>query len=187
MPQLILIKHAAPEVVPDLPSEKWRLSEKGRASCTPLAELVRPHGPKVIVSSTEPKAAETAELVAAQLGIPHSTARDLHEHDRSNVPHMRSSEFISAVELFFRKPDELVLGRETAQQAEVRFTRAVTSVVNQHTGQDLAIVAHGTVIALLLARHSDRTAFQLWRELGLPSLAVMDLPGLTLKHLVCRV
>ena len=93
MPKLILIKHAAPEVVPSVPSEQWRLSDKGRASCTPLAELVRPHAPKAIVSSTEPKAIETAELVAKHIGIGHTTAPDLHEHDRSGVPHMRSSEF----------------------------------------------------------------------------------------------
>ena len=185
MSKLILIKHAAPEVVPSVPSEQWHLSEKGRASCTPLAEQMRPFNPAIIVSSTELKAVETAELVAPKLGIPHSTARDFHEHDRSNVPHMRSSEFISAMELFFRKPDELVLGRETAQRAEARFTRAVQNVLQQH--QDVAIVSHGTVIALLLARYSDRSAFQLWRELGLPSFAVLDAPDMRIDNLVSKV
>jgi broad specificity phosphatase PhoE len=187
MAKLILIKHAAPEVVPSVPSEQWHLSEKGRASCAPLAEQIRPFSPTNIVSSIEPKAVETAELVAATIGVLHSTAPDLHEHDRTNVPHMRSSEFISAMELFFRKPDELVLGRETARQVEQRFTRAVEMVVHEHPNQDVAIVSHGTVIALLLARHSNRTAFQLWRELGLPSLAILDSSTLKPERVVPRV
>jgi broad specificity phosphatase PhoE len=186
MPKLILIKHAAPEVVPTIPSEQWHLSEKGRASCAGLTEVVRAHQPQVIISSTEPKAIETAELVAARLGVLHRTAPDLYEHDRSNVPHMRSSEFISAMELFFRKPDDLVLGRETARQAEQRFTRAVQDVLQRHPNQDVAIVSHGTVIALMLARHADRTAFQLWRELGLPSFAVIRLPEFGVVELVSR-
>jgi broad specificity phosphatase PhoE len=187
MPKLILIKHAAPEVVPSLPPEQWHLSDKGRASCDLLAEQIRPHAPKRILSSTEPKAIETAELVASRLGVQHGTAPDLHEHDRSNVPHMRSSEFISAVELFFRKPDELVLGRETARQAQERFSAAVQAVVKAHPDDEIAIVSHGTVIALLLARHSDRKAFQLWRELGLPSFAVLDAPDLRLMQMVTKI
>src|SRR4051812_1236089 len=102
--QLILIKHAAPEVVPSVPSEQWHLSERGRASCGPLSEKLRPFNPGVIVSSTEPKAVETAELVAKHLNLTSQTAPDLHEHDRHDVPHMRSSEFISTMELFFRRP-----------------------------------------------------------------------------------
>src|SRR5436190_12024140 len=94
MRKMILIKHAAPEVVPDVPSERWRLSEAGRQRCAPLAEAIRPHAPGLIVSSLEPKAAETGELVAARLGVAFETAEGLHEHDRSNVPHLRSREFI---------------------------------------------------------------------------------------------
>jgi broad specificity phosphatase PhoE len=185
--RLVLIKHASPLVVPDVSSEQWRLSDKGRASCIPLAEQLRQYAPKLIVSSTEPKAVETAELIAAHLAIPHETAPHLHEHDRSNVPHMRSSDFISAVELFFRKPDQLVLGHETAQQAEQRFSRAVRNVLIEHPNDDIAIVSHGTVIALLLARHSDRTGFQLWRELGLPSFAVLETPAFKVAQIVAKV
>ncbi|WP_428938270.1 histidine phosphatase family protein [Fontivita pretiosa] len=177
MPRLILIKHASPLVVPGEPAHRWRLSEQGRAACVPLAEALRNHAPAVIVSSTEPKAVETAELVAAHLAIPHETASDLHEHDRSNVPHMRSGEFISMMELMFRKPDQLVLGRETARQAQQRFSRAVESVINRHKDRDLAIVSHGTVIALFVAQHSATPAFQLWRTMQLPSFVVMEHPG----------
>src|SRR5690242_3605704 len=129
MRKLILIKHCPPEVLPEVPSERWHLSGKGKALCLPLADALKPHAPALVVSSEEPKAAETAQAVAERLKLPWRTATGLHEHDRSNVPHMRSGEFISMMELLFRKPRERVLGRETADEARDRFEDAVLDVV----------------------------------------------------------
>ena len=188
MRKLILIKHAAPQVVPGTPSEQWTLSDAGRAACGPLAERVRPHQPVAIVASTEPKARETAELVAAALSVAVTTGDDLHEHDRSNVPHLPSREFISMVELLFRRPGELVLGKETAHGASARFRSAVDEVVLGHPDGNVAIVSHGTVIALLVAHHNPQLKpFELWRRLGLPSLVVLSLPELKLLEMVERV
>jgi broad specificity phosphatase PhoE len=141
----------------------------------------------VIVSSEEPKAAESAQLVAERLGVPWHTAAGLHEHDRSNVPHMRSGEFISMMELFFRKPPEHVLGRETADQARSRFRSAVDQVLNEHPDGNVAVVSHGTVIALLLAEMGQRTPFQTWRAMGLPSYAVVSLPEWTIEQSADRI
>src|SRR4051794_15258843 len=102
MPKLILIKHARPLVDPAKSSELWTLSEEGRAQAKALATVLAPYQPTVAISSDEPKAAETAAILAKDLNIPTETSADLREHERRNVPHMRSGEFISHVELFFR-------------------------------------------------------------------------------------
>jgi len=189
MPKLILIKHASPFVIPGTPPEKWRLSDKGKEACLPLADAIKPLAPTVIVSSEEPKAIETAEIVANQLGVPHATAAGLHEHDRSNVPHMRSGEFISYVELFFRKPHERVLGRETADKCAARFDQAVKDALAKHPDETIAVIAHGTVLALFLAARGDGDAdgFGWWRKLGLPSFVVLSLPELAIEKTVERV
>jgi broad specificity phosphatase PhoE len=187
MRKLILIKHASPLVIPGTPPEKWSLSDKGKESCAALAHALREYKPTTIVSSTEPKAIETAQLTAAALKIDTSTAEDLHEHDRSNVPHMRSGEFISHMELFFRKPNERVLGRESAEQCADRFEDAVHDLLDQHKTGNVAIVTHGTVIALFIARHTGGNAFEWWRKMGLPSFAVMSLPDLKLEKSVDRI
>lgn len=188
MPKLILIKHASPEVIPGQPPETWKLSDKGRQSCVPLAEKLAAYSIAKIFSSSEPKAIETAELVAAKLGIPTETANDLFEHDRSNVPHMRSGEFISAMEHFFRRPDELVLGKETAAECLERFSAAVQSILEANAKESsIAIVSHGTVIALYLEKLAGKPAFQLWRELGLPSFAVLNRSGSELNEIVPRI
>src|SRR5215208_4702873 len=125
MRKLILTKHASPLVIPGTPPEEWKLSDKGKESCVRLAEALREHQPAIIISSEEPKAQETAQLAASRLSVPFETTKDLHEHDRSNVPHMRSGEFISHMELFFRRPGELVLGRESADECLSRFEKAL--------------------------------------------------------------
>lgn len=186
MPKLILIKHASPDVVPAVPPEQWRLSETGRAACPRLAAALREYGPSVVVSSEEPKAAETGELVARELSVPFHTAPRLREHDRSNVPHLRSGEFISMMEVLFRRPDQLVLGRETATGALKRFRNALDDVIEQHGRDDrtVAVVSHGTVIALMLERVGGRRGFDVWRAMKLPSYAVLRLPGMDFETVV---
>jgi broad specificity phosphatase PhoE len=187
MASLILVKHAAPQVVPETPSEKWVLSEAGKHACSPLAESIARYEPTAVIASLEPKAAETGELLAARLGLPFETAVGLHEHDRSNVPHMQSREFISLVELLFRKPEECVLGKESGDEAATRFREALDAVIKTYPDQNLAVVSHGTVIALLLEKLGGGRGFELWRRMGLPSFAIIDLPQWRVRKVIERI
>jgi broad specificity phosphatase PhoE len=176
MRTLTLIKHARPQVDPRTSSDQWTLADEGRAAAAALAELLRDRSFAVIVSSTEPKARQTAEVIGTRLGRPVRTAEGLQEHDRRSVPHMDSREFISMVALFFREADQLVLGDETADEAYHRFAAAVDRVLEEEPG-DVAIVSHGTVIALLAERRAKQDPFALWRRMGQPSYIVFELPG----------
>ena len=188
MSRLILIKHAPPEVNPTISSEQWRLGEKGRRLCQPLAERVRPFAPTRVFTSPEPKAIETGEELAQRLGIKTESRQGLAEHDRRDVPHMRSGEFISMIELLFRRPRERVLGNESAQEALERFERAIGSVAAEHPDESVAVITHGTVLALFLARHNpDRRGFDLWRQLGLPSFVVVNTPDFKIDQMVEKV
>lgn len=173
--KIFLIKHAKPEVVPQQLPELWKLSADGRDAAAQLASVLQHAGIARIVSSEEIKSIETAEVLCDELHLPRATAPDLHEHDRSNVPHMRSGEFISHMELFFRRPDERVLGKESADEALSRFEKAVRSLTEKHPGETLGVVSHGTVIALLLSKLSGQNGFAIWRAMQLPSYAVVDL------------
>jgi len=174
MSKLILIKHAPPQQDPNVSSHDWKLSEAGKAKAAALAERLRPHAPQRILTSDEPKAIETGEIIAAALGVPGEIIPDLHEHDRSNVPQMPTREFISSMALFFKRRNELVLGKETAEQAERRVRGAIDGILSKHAGEDVAIVTHGTVLALYLASLLRTDAFELWRRWGLPSYVVID-------------
>jgi len=173
MRRLILIKHARPQVDPSLPSEVWTLGDEGRAGASKLIEPLRAYPVARLYSSTQAKAKETAEIVGRGLDKPVETLSDLCEHDRRNVPHMESREFISMIALFFKEPDRLVLGDETADEAYDRFAAAVDGILRREIG-DVAIVTHGTVIALFAQRRARQEPFALWRRMGQPSFIVFD-------------
>jgi len=127
-----------------------------------------------IVTSVEPKAAETGAIVTTILGLPVTTAHGLHEHDQGDIPFMGTDAWRAAVEAFFARPEEVVLGRESAQDAASRFEARVTAVQNNCPTDRTVIVAHGRVISLFVARFNAIDGFDLWRRLGLPSFVVVD-------------
>ena len=184
MPHLLLIKHASVEVEQSKPPSSWHLSEKGRGQVPALAEKLRAHQPKVVVTSVEPKAMQTGDLLAATLNVPVERADGLHEHDRDDVQFMKTNIFISAMALFFSKPNDRRLGNESASEALARFEAAIDGVIAKHPDQEIAVVSHGTVIALLVEKLAGDNPFVVWREMGLPSYVVIDT---TTKKIVERM
>lgn len=174
MQTLVLVKHSLPEIVEDVPAHEWRLSVDGRARCKRLADCLMKYQPDQIISSVEPKAIETAELVARELGLAAAVFNGLHEHDRGNVGYLSKDKFEDSVREFFARPAMLVFGIETADQAYQRFRAAIDSILNQFPNQTIVLVAHGTVISLYISRLIGIPGFTLWKELGLPSFLVLD-------------
>lgn len=180
MSKLILIKHARPQKDDTRPAHDWSLSDEGRRLSGVLAEQLRPHALGVIVSSPEPKAQQTAEIIAQALGIPTEVEADLAEHDRSSVPLMPTREFISMMALLFNRPRQCVLGGESAEQALKRFSRAIDRLLDRHGQRNLAIVSHGTVLALYAARLLETDPFTLWRQMAQPAYLIFQRPNMDL-------
>ncbi len=184
---LVLVKHSLPEIVPTLPPSQWRLSDVGRARCESLAEKLSGYRPDVFVSSVEFKALETAQILASRLCKPAGAFEGLHEHDRTNVEFVSEKEFDARAEEFFLKPRELVWGRETADQAHARFAGAVERVIEEYAEENVAIIAHGTVITLYVSRIAGLEPFAFWKRLGLPSFVVLSLPKLEVETIVEQI
>ena len=183
---LCLIRHSQPEIVPGVPASEWKLSEEGRQRCKSMAKIVTAYAPDTVVTSQEPKAFETGKIIAEQLQIPVFPVENLHEHERSRIPYQGRNEFAAAVKRFFKHPDLLIFGDETAEEACIRFDSAVGKVLREYTGNSV-IVAHGTVISLFAARYSHLEAFSLWSRLGMPSMLSFSLPGMGLVQIVDNV
>lgn len=169
MRQLILVKHSAVVVQPDVPAAQWWLSDVGRARCVSLARMLAEYAPTVIVASDEPKAAETADTVAEGLGLSVETEAGLREHDQTDVPYHRDG-------AEFERAD-----------AEHWFATAVGELLARRPRGTVIVVAHGIVITLFIARHNRVEPYQCWRRLGLPSFAVLSIPDMMLLDTVVRV
>ncbi len=177
MKYLILVKHSLPEMIPTIPAKQWKLSNEGQLRCKRLAEKLASYSPEIVISSTEPKAIETAQNIARHMGTSFRTLEGLHEHDRAGVGFLHREQFESRVHELFEHPDELVMGAETANQARERFTNALLSIETEYPDQNIVVVAHGTVITLFVEEVTGLEPFPFWRKLDVPSFVVLSLPG----------
>jgi broad specificity phosphatase PhoE len=150
-----------PDVIidPERPIERWALSARGRERMQ--AMLSQPWVRRVgcVLSSSEQKALEGAEILVKALGVPHQVVRELGEFDRSSTGLLPSAEFWALADEFIRWPERSIRGWERAVDAQARVFGAVRAAVanwapSSPEAPDLAFVAHGAVGALLLAQLS---------------------------------
>lgn len=165
---LLLVRHSSPELDPALPPEAWRLSDEGRARCAPLAARLAAYEPRLLLSSTEPKARETAELIGAELGLEVALSDGVRETARRTVPWLERDEFERGVRGLFERPDEIAFGEESANAALARFTAAVDGLA-----EPAIVVSHGTIISLYAGARTGRDPYELRSGLGLPDVVVV--------------
>ncbi len=169
--RLILVKHSQVDVVAERPPRTWELSAEGRRRALVLADRLAGFRAVRVVSSVEPKAIETAEIIGQRLSLATITSPGLHEHERETAPFLGREAFAGAIAWLFDEPHRVVFGEESANTAADRFAAGVDSVTGD--GDDI-IVTHGTVIALYVSRTAGVEPFPLWRSLGLPSYVVLS-------------
>ena len=171
---LILVKHSLPKIEKNRPANQWELSDEGRVLAQKIAVRLNGFQPQLIISSVEPKARQTAEIIAAEHDLELQFIEGLHEHDRSKVGYLHRDQFQAAVREFFEEPGRLIFGGETADACHTRFQQAVYSILNQNLEKTVVIVAHGTVISLFVSRLTGISDWSLWNDLALPSFIVVD-------------
>jgi broad specificity phosphatase PhoE len=180
MRKLIFIRHSAVAKDPNISPHDWSLSEDGRSRTHALLPRLTTYTPTRFITSHEPKAMETGQILADVLGKPCTTAPGLQEHDRVGTPYYANqAEFEKIISRLFTHPTELVFGNETAEQARTRFTQAIHTLLAQHPTDTLAIVTHGTVLTLFLAHHNPHLdPISFWQQLKLPDFVVVTLPDM---------
>jgi broad specificity phosphatase PhoE len=182
---LILVKHALPEIAPEVPRREWRLSAKGIATCGRLAEYLARYRPARVITSPEPKAHETALAIASAVdAFEVQTIGGLREHDDGDTPYEDETGFRAKVATFFAYPSTPVFGPETADDAHQRFSMAIAGTETGEAGESVVAVAHGRVISLFVARRNDLDPYDLWLRLGLPSVVVLRMPDYRIEELV---
>ena len=139
-----------PEVVidPAVPMPQWGLSEVGAGRARAFAERgVVPRG-WPIFSSTERKAMELAQIIAAATGGEVIAEQAFGENDRSSTGFLAGEKFEAVVERFFADPARGPDGWESALDAQQRIVSAVRSALAR-AGGDAAFCGHGAVGTLL--------------------------------------
>jgi len=174
----VLVKHALPVLDGTLPARAWKLGEEGVAQARHLSTELEGFTPLRLVSSPEPKARATAEIVATDLGVEVKVVGGLREIDRPVLPIMSAAEHIAYNRPLFERRDEPVVGDESAAQARRRFERAVRSELEVTTAPTVVAITHGTVIALFVAAWNEVDAFALWHNLDCAGHVVLEVPSM---------
>lgn len=158
MSYALYITHPQVQIDPAVPVPRWGLNEKGRARAEAFAGHPLIAGLTRIVSSTETKALELAQILAAVRKIAVETGEDFCENDRSSTGFLSADKFEATADAFFADPDAPIDGWETAGDAQRRIVAAVTAVLDAHDpARPIAFSGHGAVGTLLKCYLGDRT------------------------------
>lgn len=132
---------------------KWSLSEIGHARVERFVMRIAREGilsdTKLVVSSAETKAVETAQPIADILRCTFVVNPLMHENDRSATGFLKPDEFEHVADQFFAFPKVSTRGWETAQNAQGRILRQVSEIVSTSDHGDVLFVGHGGVGTLL--------------------------------------
>ena len=170
---LYLIRHASPDIQPNVPTPEWRLSQRGIDDARRLAEIARPWRLQSIYSSIEPKAESTALIIGDAAGLTVRVTQGFEEL-RFDQWFDNADEFSRAVRSILTSPDISTRGAERASAAALRFEAGVRIV--EDGPFPAAIVSHGRVLTAFLAQllHVE-DPFELWRSISMPGWACVDI------------
>lgn len=178
-PALILVRHGRPAIDPDTPPTTWPLCPDGREAVAKLAAQLARYAPSAIASSPEPKALETAQIIAQALGLTVEVDGGLHEHKRPALAFGAEEAFRARIAQVFAEPTKTVAGGESVEHACERLAKALAD----HPARPLVAVTHGTVLSHYVARRLGLDAHDLWRSLHTPDAFVLDADGALITRL----
>ncbi len=170
---LLLARHSVPQVSDEADYRQWPLSDEGEVLTARAADYVAGFKPTRVVTSDERKAVQTAQIIAKRVGVSIKVGPGFREHDRVGVAWPGTGQRARELQHFFAKPTERVFGNETAVEALKRFDAALRRCLAERTGP-VAVVTHGTVMSLYLARLTGQDAMDIWLTLGIPSVAIVN-------------
>ncbi len=172
---VVMVRHAAPSVDVSVPTYSWGLSPEGVASCSKLAEDLCPLLPSSLISSTEPKAEETAAAIAVRLKLDVSTSDGLREHRRPGE-FLPAADFEARIAAFFRHPDEVVYGQESCVELGLRIQTEVEAALSRDSTKNAILITHGTAMTSFVMRHWQVDPLELWKSWELPAYLAFTVP-----------
>lgn len=154
MTKVRYLTHPQVHIDPQTPVTLWGLSAVGHRRVAIFSQSSVLRGTTQIISSAERKAIETAQPIAAALGIHLEVRGAMHENDRSATGFLPPDEFEVVANEFFAQPSVSVRGWERAIEAQVRIVREVETVLERNLKGDVLFVGHGAVGTLLFCHYA---------------------------------
>lgn len=176
---LVLVRHAMPDIVPEVPAERWHLGAEGRSAARALRPLVV--GPAYFVASDEPKAVETLHELAGLAGHARDAGQPEVRTDPGfgevRRPHAWSNDYGNRATAYLEGVCHD--GWEPHDEVSARFQSAVVHHASLAAAQrrTLVIGTHGLAPTVWLSRRMrlEPSPLQFWADLRFPDLIEVDL------------
>jgi len=176
--RLILIRHAMPRIDPNRHPSTWHLSSEGATQTLEFCERISHYELNKIYTSPEPKALETAAIMAEKYNVPLEKIDQLRDVDRNPQGYVRKSDYDISIRNFFTNPASMILGDETADDCYYRLKSVVDYLMSNDNCGNIVAVSHGLILSVFLSRVLKIGAFKIFNQLVLPSLIVLSIPDL---------
>lgn len=173
-PAVTYVRHAMPLVVEGVHPVEWHLDDEGRRAAGAVAQgLEVREGLGALVSSTEPKALETAAEIGARWSATVEGDDRLREADRPWI----GPGYRAMAHRYLR--GEPLVGWEPHAQVAARMGAGVDAAVEGAQGRSVVIVTHGLALSVhlgdRLGPEFDQESF--WSRLAFPDAWVLDPSG----------
>jgi len=96
------------------------------------------------------------------------------ENDRTGLGFVAPGVLEARIAAFFAQPDATVIGGESAHSVLMRFQAAIDVAARRSTDGAVAVITHGAAMSAFLAAHNPINPLEVWRDLTLPGVAVLD-------------
>lgn len=131
------------------------LNERGRTQSLAAAKALSDSGAVAIYASDLRRAAETAEIIGARLGLPVKTHPGLREYGFGVLEGATTSEVLAQWKNLLVRwrtdPAAKPPGGESAAEFTQRVGSALREIVDQHPSECVIVVAHGGSLSVALA------------------------------------
>ena len=131
------------------------LNERGRTQSLAAAKALSESSASALYASDLRRAAETAGIIGARLGLPVQTHPGLREYGFGEIEGATTSEALARWRKLLRRwrtdPSAKPPGGESAIEFTQRVGTALQEIVDRHQDENLIVVAHGGSLSVGLA------------------------------------
>lgn len=162
----LILRHAETIKDPNKPAPKWDLTPDALEKISEYISGGKFEGITKIVSSTETKAVATGKPISDFLNLQIEKLEEFVEVKREKK-FLTDEEFLDQKRRELTNLNQIENGVESANQALARFESGIQKLEDMHSGENILIITHGTIMTLYLAKKNNNfeNIFENWRNM----------------------
>ncbi|MHA1135923.1 MAG: histidine phosphatase family protein [Candidatus Thorarchaeota archaeon] len=164
---IYLLRHAETKIDRRKSARNWDLTEAGRLSALDLAKSQAFSKIEGIVHSSEKKAKQTADFIAAETGAETYVLDEFDELKRNHKGFLATEDYRKLVREALTNWEKPVQDWESGEDALTRFMDGIRRTNMMFYNKNILVVSHGLILTLYFSAltHFWKIAYERWAQL----------------------